>query len=158
MSRIRVFLIGRHQDCDLKLDDSSVSRCHAEVVLTADGRYFITDRNSTGGTFVHRGSVSDSDSASDSGWRPVRQAFIDPADRLRLGTCELPASRLESLRILNAGGGGGSIAGVAGVAGTAGVVGTAATAEAISPVPDDAPDPAKGLMRDPETGEIIEQS
>ncbi len=138
MSRIKVFLIGRHQDCDLKLDDSSVSRCHAEVVLTADGRYFITDRNSTGGTFVHRGSDSD----SDSGWRPVRQAFIDPADRLRLGTYELPASRLESLRIPNAGGGG-SIAG---------------TAEAIGSIPDDAPDPAKGLMRDPETGEIIEQS
>ncbi len=56
MSRIRKFLIGRQQDCDLVLDDSSVSRHHAEVVPAADGRHFITDRASTGGTFVWEGA------------------------------------------------------------------------------------------------------
>ncbi len=131
MSRIKTFVIGRHQDCDLRLDDKSVSRRHAEVVLTPDGRYYVTDCNSTGGTFVYR----------DSGWCPIRQELVDPTDRLRFGNDELAASRLESLRTLM------------GEGGTAPAQGSGK----VNKTPDDGLDPNKGLRRNPETGEIMEK-
>ncbi len=123
MSRVKTFIIGRHQDCDLVLDDASVSRQHAEVVPMPDGHYYITDRSSTGGTFVH----------SDSGWERIRQRFVKATDRLRLGGHEIDASRMGLLCRLPGRGG------------------------VANPVPDDGPDPDKGLMRDPMTGEVIEK-
>ncbi len=140
MSRVRTFVIGRHQDCDLVLDDTRVSRHHAEVVPMLDGRYYITDRNSTGGTFVRSGS----------GWEPIRQRFIKTTDRLRLGGHEISASRLEFLRILPGSGGDG-------VADVGASSPRAVSGPAKLP-PDDGLDPDKGLMRDPVTGEIIEKS
>ena len=122
------------------LDDSRVSRRHAEVVLATDGRYFITDRNSTGGSFVY----------GNSGWHPVRQRFVRSTDRLRFGNHEIVASRLESLCVL-AGGGGGATTETES-SGQKAVCGGADQAT------EDGPDPNKGLMRDPVTGEVIEKS
>ncbi len=145
MSRIRTFLIGRHQDCDLRLDDDSVSRRHAEVVLTGDGHYFITDRASTGGTFVLDGS----------GWRPIHQEFVGPTDRLKFGDQELAGSRLESLRALMSGG---HAAAAGSMAAEAGNAARGAAPAKVHQAIDDKLDPGRGLARDPETGEIIEQS
>ncbi|MGR3914978.1 MAG: FHA domain-containing protein [Gammaproteobacteria bacterium] len=138
MSRIKTHLIGRHPKCDLRLDDSSVSRRHAEVVLMPDGRYHITDRNSTGGTYVYENSD----------WRAIRQVIASAGDRLRLGHCEIAASRLESLRVLSRQHGGAKDAKRA--AGNA--PGDA------NKKPDDRLDADKGLRFNPETGEVIEQS
>ena len=44
---------GRHQDSDIFLDDSSVSRRHATVTRTPDGTV-LADRGSLNGTYVNR--------------------------------------------------------------------------------------------------------
>jgi pSer/pThr/pTyr-binding forkhead associated (FHA) protein len=45
--------IGRSPDCDIFLDDVTVSRNHA-VLLEQDGRYVVEDQGSLNGTFVNR--------------------------------------------------------------------------------------------------------
>ena len=135
MSRIKTFLIGRHPDCDLILDDHSVSRRHAEVVFAPGGNYYVTDRNSTGGTFVYNNAA----------WHSIGQAFVNATDRLRFGEHEIAASRLEFLRALITGHEG---------AGNAGAQSTTPGGH----TPDDGLDPGKGLKFDPKTGEVIEKS
>jgi pSer/pThr/pTyr-binding forkhead associated (FHA) protein len=46
-------LIGRSPDCDVFLDDVTVSRRHAEL-LSENGRFTIRDLGSLNGTFVNR--------------------------------------------------------------------------------------------------------
>ena len=46
-------LIGRSPDCDVFLDDVTVSRRHA-VLVRRDGRFYIEDQGSLNGTFVNR--------------------------------------------------------------------------------------------------------
>jgi hypothetical protein len=45
--------IGRSPDCEIFLDDVTVSRNHA-VLVDHDGRFFIEDQGSLNGTFVNR--------------------------------------------------------------------------------------------------------
>ena len=45
--------IGRSPDCDIFLDDVTVSRTHA-VLVARDGGFFIEDEGSLNGTFVNR--------------------------------------------------------------------------------------------------------
>ena len=45
--------VGRSPDCDVFLDDVTVSRRHA-LVVRRDGRFFIEDRGSLNGTFLNR--------------------------------------------------------------------------------------------------------
>lgn len=47
---------GRSADCDIMLDDVTVSRHHAEFVADADG-WAIVDRGSLNGTYVNRASI-----------------------------------------------------------------------------------------------------
>ena len=68
------YRIGR-SDADIVIDDPTVSRQHAELVRTADGRYFLTDCVSTGGTFVRR----------DGEWRRIRQEFVSADEPIRIG-------------------------------------------------------------------------
>ncbi len=140
MSRIKTFIVGRNPDCDLRLDHSSVSRHHAEIILIPDGRYYVSDRNSLNGSRVYR----------DSKWQKIRQEFVNATERLRFGKHEVPASVLESLRTLK--GRGGAIAEKVSSSAP-----KAAYGNAYKP-PDDGIDPSKGLMRNPLTGEIIEKS
>ena len=46
------FVIGRDEDCDLKLPDEKISRKHASLVTHPDGRVVVQDLGSTNGTFV----------------------------------------------------------------------------------------------------------
>ena len=87
MSRITTYLVGRDPRCDRRIDDPSVSRRHAEVVPASDGRLYITDCASSGGTFVRRGGE----------WTRIRQAWVGPADRVRFGGCEMGAADLTAL-------------------------------------------------------------
>jgi len=45
--------IGRSPDCEIFLDDVTVSRNHA-VLIERDGRFFVEDQGSLNGTFVNR--------------------------------------------------------------------------------------------------------
>lgn len=46
-------IIGRSPSCQIKLASNSVSKEHATVLLTEDGKVLITDMNSRNGTFVN---------------------------------------------------------------------------------------------------------
>ena len=136
MSRITTYLVGRDPRCDYHIDDASVSRRHAEVVPASGGRLYVTDCASTGGTFLLHGRE----------WERIRQAWVGPADRIRLGGYEMGAADLAAL----CGGGKGPAP--------------------PAPVPDPAPAPPipapappaparekkKRPVRDSRTGEIVE--
>ncbi len=66
--------------------DPAVAEHHAEIIVTDDGRFFITDCGTASGTWrlVAKGE--------DSGWRPIRQAFIERDEPLRLGEYECRVS------------------------------------------------------------------
>ena len=64
-------LIGRGDDCDIRLSDHSVSRKHALIEPSTDG-YFVSDQHSTNGTFVN-------DKQLDSPW------LLQDGDYLRVG-------------------------------------------------------------------------
>ena len=52
-------VIGRHPDCDIIIDDASVSRRHARIA-SENGVYFIEDLASRNGTFLNNSSVHQS--------------------------------------------------------------------------------------------------
>jgi class 3 adenylate cyclase len=70
-----LYKIGRSPKSDIVLSDGSVSREHAELSETADGRFSIIDTNSTYGTFIMR----------EGEWRKIKQAVIGPDEPLMLG-------------------------------------------------------------------------
>jgi diguanylate cyclase (GGDEF)-like protein len=65
-------VIGRGTDCDVHIDDHSVSRRHARVLPVADGHVAI-DLESTNGTFVNG--------------EPVTRHPLKDGDYLRVGNC-----------------------------------------------------------------------
>jgi pSer/pThr/pTyr-binding forkhead associated (FHA) protein len=70
----RTFLIGRRDECDLSLDNPSISQVHA-VIFRRAGQHFVRDLNSRTGTFIN-------------GQR-VREAKLDDGDEVRLGATAL---------------------------------------------------------------------
>ncbi len=73
MKQIR---IGRNQDNDVTIDDTSVSRHHATIVQTASG-FIICDNNSSNGTFINGQRIED-------------EAVLKQNDILKLGTVLVP--------------------------------------------------------------------
>ena len=134
MSRVRTYVVGRERTCDVRLDDASVSRRHAEVVRVSGGRLFVTDCATTNGTLV----------LDDRSWRPIRQAIVTPADSLRFGDVEMSVDRLDALCPRDDAPVAARADGEAAAAGSA-------------PREEDTLDPSHGLARDPETGELIEK-
>ena len=68
------YVLGRHPDCDLVLNDGSVSRRHAAITREGD-RWLIVDLGSRNGTHVN-------------GWR-VAEAHVFDGDELVLGRTRL---------------------------------------------------------------------
>ena len=66
--------IGRSPDCDIFLDDVTVSRTHA-VLVERDGAFAIEDQGSLNGTFVNR--------------RRVESAELEDGDELQIGKYRL---------------------------------------------------------------------
>jgi pSer/pThr/pTyr-binding forkhead associated (FHA) protein len=66
--------IGRSPDCEIFLDDVTVSRNHA-VLLVRDGHFFVEDQGSLNGTFVNR--------------RRIDTAQLDDGDELQIGKYRL---------------------------------------------------------------------
>lgn len=67
-------LIGRSPECDVFLDDVTVSRRHAEVVRE-DERYTIRDLGSLNGTFINR--------------RRIESAVLEDDDEVQIGKYRL---------------------------------------------------------------------
>ncbi len=67
-------LIGRSPDCDIFLDDVTVSRKHA-VLLERDGAFVIEDQGSLNGTFVNR--------------KRIESAELEDGDELQIGKYRL---------------------------------------------------------------------
>jgi predicted component of type VI protein secretion system len=87
-STVRTLLIGRSPSADVVIADASLAPHHAELVITDDGRLYLTDCATDGGTWV----MSEGQSAS--GWQPVRQGFVHPDQALRLGDHQCTAGDL----------------------------------------------------------------
>jgi pSer/pThr/pTyr-binding forkhead associated (FHA) protein len=66
--------VGRSPDCDVFLDDVTVSRRHA-LVVRRDGRFFIEDKGSLNGTFLNR--------------RRIESGPLDDGDELQIGKYKL---------------------------------------------------------------------
>ena len=62
--------IGRGRDADVVLDDMNVSRRHARIVRTEDGRYFLEDLRSANGIFL--------------GGRRVERVELHDGDRVQI--------------------------------------------------------------------------
>lgn len=122
MPEIKTYLIGRNPDCDIVLGDSTVSRRHAELVQGADGRFYLTDRESAAGTWVQRSGD----------WQQLRQAFVDSDEPVMLGRYATSVRALLKLVAQRKPGGGGA-----------------------QPAQVERDLPAGGVMRNPQTGEIV---
>lgn len=75
---MRTITIGRSSEAQIRLDDPSVSRMHAELTISDEGAYFLIDRNSTHGTQCQR----------DGDWTDIRQDFVGDDLPLRFGGYE----------------------------------------------------------------------
>lgn len=70
----REFVLGREPDCDLVVEDPTVSRRHARLTFDREsGRWSIADLGSLNGTWVE-------------GWRVQGPATVEPGDAVRLGS------------------------------------------------------------------------
>ncbi len=130
MPRIRTCIVGRERGCDVRLDDPSVSRYHAEVVRLSNGRLYVTDRATTNGTLIADGAD----------WHAIRQAFLESTGRIRFGDIEMSAGRLDAM-----------CARADARPGRANHQGRAV------PGKENQLEPNKGLVRDPRTGEVLER-
>jgi pSer/pThr/pTyr-binding forkhead associated (FHA) protein len=66
--------VGRSPDCDVFLDDVTVSRRHA-LVVRRDGRFVIEDKGSLNGTFLNR--------------RRIESGPLEDGDELQIGKYKL---------------------------------------------------------------------
>lgn len=83
-----VYKIGRSPKSDIVMTDGSVSRDHAELSDTSDGRYAILDVGSTYGTFIMR----------EGEWRKIRQAVVGPDEPIMLGKCKTTPTQMLKLK------------------------------------------------------------
>ena len=83
-------LIGRADDCDIRIEHGSVSPRHAEVLLAQDGSVRLRDLESESGTRLNGEFVSD--------------AILSGGDELHIGNCRLmlQAPGLRPDRVLEA--------------------------------------------------------
>src|SRR4051794_5995833 len=68
-------IVGRGEDCDIRILDNSISRRHARIERLTDG-FHVLDMQSTNGTFVN-------DKASEEG----NSIMLKDGDYLRVGNC-----------------------------------------------------------------------
>lgn len=76
--------IGRDPNCDVPLTDSSVSRLHAELIITDVGQLMLRDCRSSNGTILIRGAAR----------QQVQEEVVYPSDRVQFGRVPLYVSDL----------------------------------------------------------------
>lgn len=79
--KLGVNRIGRDPDCDFTLDHPTVSTCHCELILSADG-VVLRDCDSTNGTFVNG--------------NPVEEVLLEAGQLVRFGDVELVVENTEA--------------------------------------------------------------
>ena len=79
-----MLIVGRGRPADIRLDDPSVSRLHAELVVSDGGAIHVADRSSANGTWIE----------TDGQWERIAQRAVVLGDRLRLGDVEIAVSEL----------------------------------------------------------------
>jgi hypothetical protein len=79
MSSKTTFTIGRDPSADIPVADGSVSRIHAEVSLLDGDRLFVTDCQSSNGTFLVRGGTE----------TRITQEKFGPGDWIKFGAVSL---------------------------------------------------------------------
>lgn len=75
------FIIGRGEDCDVRVDDEYASNHHARVTKDPDGRIWIQDMGSTNGTWLNGMRLP-----------PGARWPLLPGSRVRVGRTEIPWS------------------------------------------------------------------
>jgi len=70
------FTVGRGRDVDVQLEDESISRRHAKLLMQDDGCAAIEDLGSQNGTFINGKPI-------------VGSARLEVGDRITLGSCDL---------------------------------------------------------------------
>lgn len=80
----KTYSVGRGSDADIQINGQSVSRRHLELTSTNDGKYYLIDANSSGGTQVQRGG----------NWEPIKQGFVNATDTLLLGKESIQVQQL----------------------------------------------------------------
>ena len=90
---MRTFVIGRSPDADIVLADDSVGHRHAELVLTDDGRFHLTDCGGGDGTWraVAR-------QGGEEVWERTRQSFVTASQPLRFGGYRVTVQELLARR------------------------------------------------------------
>ncbi|MBT3529768.1 MAG: FHA domain-containing protein [Gammaproteobacteria bacterium] len=86
MPKISAYSIGRSAESDIRLEDSTISRNHAELVITADDKYYLTDCGSSGGTYSLQGNQKTA----------IKQGFVDQVDNLCFGEYHTSVQQLIS--------------------------------------------------------------
>jgi hypothetical protein len=86
---MRTLVIGRSPFADVVMADPSVATHHAEIVITDDGRLYLTDCASETGTWR-----LDPTPGGDRHWRPLRQGFVAADEPLMLGEHHCTAGQL----------------------------------------------------------------
>lgn len=76
--------IGRDAGCDLVLADRSVSRRHADLMISSSGELEVLDMDSSGGTFLLRDGKEVS----------ISRARLKPTDKVRFGEYEISVKEL----------------------------------------------------------------
>ena len=84
MANNEIYRIGRGSDMDIQISDASVSRAHAELIVTHRGAYHLTDCNSRNGSHVAR----------DGEWVSIRQEFVSATQGLSLGNYQTTVQQL----------------------------------------------------------------
>ena len=81
---MKAYMIGRSPKVDIVVSDATVSRRHAELLFTDNGRYYLNDCGSKNGTRVRQHGK----------WTRIKQTFVTRDQPLRLGEYETTARRL----------------------------------------------------------------
>lgn len=89
---MRTLIVGRHSECDVTVDDPTVSRRHAEIELLEGGQYILSDAKSSSGTYI----------LGKQGWRRISRAQVKGEDKIRLGRYEASVDALLARRNVKA--------------------------------------------------------
>jgi len=75
--------VGRTKENDLQIDDASISKIHAALVLNSDKQLMIADTGSTNGTFINNQRIAYG-----------KAVLINAGDKLKFGTVEVALEHL----------------------------------------------------------------
>jgi len=86
---MRTLVVGRSPFADVVMADPTIATHHAEIVITDDGRLYLTDCATDTGTWR-----LDRAPNGDQHWRPLRQGFVSADEPLKLGEHHCTAGQL----------------------------------------------------------------